>query len=101
MLRNVRHMRKLICVLTCEQQSESAGDLASLGGASGGAGSTGSLSGGSSDAGGSSNASFQHGGLPELMLGLSYNEMTGRLSVEIIKGSNFRIVGATRPPGTG
>lgn len=99
MLKNVRQMHILICVSTPVQQSESTGDLSSLGGASGAAGSTGSLSGGSSDAGGSSNASFQHGGLPELMIGLSYNEMTGRLSVEIIKGSNFRVIGATRPPG--
>nr|CAD7258541.1 unnamed protein product [Timema shepardi] len=34
--------------------------------------------------------SMQHGGVPELLLGLSYNGTTGRLSVEIVKGSHFR-----------
>jgi len=70
-----------------------------LGGATGGADSTGSLSGASSDAGGSSNSPMSHGGLAELMIGLSYNQLTGRLTVEVIKGSNFRTVGV-RPPGS-
>lgn len=34
--------------------------------------------------------SMQHGGVPELLLGLSYNATTGRISVEIVKGSHFR-----------
>lgn len=34
--------------------------------------------------------SMQHGGVPELLLGLCYNATTGRLSVEVIKGSHFR-----------
>lgn len=34
--------------------------------------------------------SMQHGGVPELLLGLSYNATTGRLSAEIVKGSHFR-----------
>ncbi|XP_065221995.1 synaptotagmin-16 [Planococcus citri] len=44
--------------------------------------------------------SMQHGGVPELLVGLSYNGITGRLSVEIIKGSNFRHVTATKAPDT-
>uniref|UniRef100_A0A674NXM0 Synaptotagmin 16 n=1 Tax=Takifugu rubripes TaxID=31033 RepID=A0A674NXM0_TAKRU len=39
--------------------------------------------------------SLAHGGVPELLLGLSYSATTGRLSVEIIKGSHFRNL---RPP---
>lgn len=34
--------------------------------------------------------SMQHGGVPEVLLGLCYNATTGRLSVEVIKGSHFR-----------
>lgn len=34
--------------------------------------------------------SMQHGGVPELLLGLSYNATTGRLSIEVVKGSHFR-----------
>ncbi|XP_034231692.1 synaptotagmin-16 [Thrips palmi] len=33
---------------------------------------------------------LQHGGVPELLVGLSYNGTTGRLSVELVKGSHFR-----------
>nr|CAD7199060.1 unnamed protein product [Timema douglasi] len=44
--------------------------------------------------------SMQHGGVPELLLGLSYNGTTGRLSVEIVKGSHFRNLAMTRPPDT-
>lgn len=36
--------------------------------------------------------SMQHGGVPELLLGLCYNATTGRLSVEVVKGSHFRLV---------
>lgn len=49
--------------------------------------------------GGSSNLSIQHGGLPELMIGLAYNGTTGRLSVEVIKGSNFKNMAMNKPPG--
>ncbi|XP_058063601.1 synaptotagmin-16 [Anopheles bellator] len=42
-----------------------------------------------SDSAGST-ASMQHGGVPELLLGLGYNGITGRLTVEIVKGSHFR-----------
>ncbi|CAG03751.1 unnamed protein product, partial [Tetraodon nigroviridis] len=44
--------------------------------------------------------SLAHGGVPELLLGLSYNATTGRLSVEVIKGSHLRNLAATRPPDT-
>ncbi|KAK7603637.1 hypothetical protein V9T40_003636 [Parthenolecanium corni] len=44
--------------------------------------------------------SMQHGTVPELLIGLSYNGTTGRLSVEIIKGSNFRHVTAAKAPDT-
>ncbi|XP_051946545.1 synaptotagmin-16-like isoform X2 [Xyrauchen texanus] len=48
----------------------------------------------------SSSQSVFHGGNPELLLGLSYNATTGRLSVEIIKGSHFRNFALNRPPDT-
>lgn len=48
----------------------------------------------------SSNLSLQHVGTPELMIGLAYNATTGRLSVEIIKGSNFRNIVTKRRPDT-
>lgn len=47
----------------------------------------------------SSLQSLQHGGgLPELLAGLSYNSTTGRLAVEIIKGSHFKQLAAGRAP---
>lgn len=49
---------------------------------------------------GSSTQSLQHGGMPELLLGLAYNGTTGRLSVEVIKGSNFRNMAMNRAPDT-
>ncbi|XP_064600770.1 LOW QUALITY PROTEIN: synaptotagmin-16-like [Liolophura sinensis] len=49
---------------------------------------------------GSSTQSMQHGGMPELLLGLSYNGTTGRLSVEVLKGSNFRNMAMNRAPDT-
>ncbi|XP_043841453.1 synaptotagmin-16 isoform X2 [Dromiciops gliroides] len=48
----------------------------------------------------SSTQSLSHGGVPELLVGLSYNATTGRLSVEIIKGSHFRNLAISRPPDT-
>ncbi|XP_013386505.1 synaptotagmin-14 [Lingula anatina] len=48
----------------------------------------------------SSTQSMQHGGMPELLLGLAYNGTTGRLSVEVIKGSNFRNMAMNRAPDT-
>ncbi|XP_043930424.1 synaptotagmin-16 isoform X2 [Protopterus annectens] len=48
----------------------------------------------------SSTQSLSHGGAPELLVGLSYNATTGRLSVEIIKGSHFRNLALNRPPDT-
>ncbi|XP_072424448.1 synaptotagmin-16 isoform X2 [Chiloscyllium punctatum] len=48
----------------------------------------------------SSTQSLSHGGTPELLVGLSYNATTGRLSVEIIKGSHFRNLALNRPPDT-
>ncbi|XP_059816024.1 synaptotagmin-16-like isoform X3 [Hypanus sabinus] len=48
----------------------------------------------------SSTQSLSHGGVPELLVGLSYNATTGRLSVEIIKGSHFRNLAVNRPPDT-
>ncbi|XP_052270221.1 synaptotagmin-14-like isoform X2 [Dreissena polymorpha] len=49
---------------------------------------------------GSSTQSLQHGGMPELLLGLAYNGTTGRLSVEVIKGSYFRNMAMNRAPDT-
>ncbi|XP_071963784.1 synaptotagmin-14-like isoform X3 [Antedon mediterranea] len=46
----------------------------------------------------SSLQSLQHGGMPELLVGLSYNSTTGRLSVEILKGSHFKNLAAGRAP---
>ncbi|XP_071162833.1 synaptotagmin-14-like isoform X4 [Mytilus edulis] len=46
----------------------------------------------------SSTQSMQHGGMPELLLGLGYNGTTGRLTVEVIKGSNFRNMAMNRAP---
>ncbi|XP_053476272.1 synaptotagmin-16 isoform X3 [Ictalurus furcatus] len=48
----------------------------------------------------SSAQSLSHGGVPEVLLGLSYNPTTGRLSVEVIKGSHFRNLALNRPPDT-
>ncbi|XP_075804871.1 synaptotagmin-16 isoform X4 [Microtus pennsylvanicus] len=48
----------------------------------------------------SSTQSLSHGGVPELLVGLSYNATTGRLSVEMIKGSHFRNLAANRAPDT-
>uniref|UniRef100_A0A8C6TQZ4 C2 domain-containing protein n=1 Tax=Neogobius melanostomus TaxID=47308 RepID=A0A8C6TQZ4_9GOBI len=48
----------------------------------------------------SSTQSLTHGGAPELLLGLSYNATTGRMSVELVKGSHFRNLALNRPPGT-
>ncbi|XP_029350403.1 synaptotagmin-16 isoform X2 [Echeneis naucrates] len=48
----------------------------------------------------SSTQSLTHGGVPELLLGLSYNATTGRMSVELIKGSHFRNLAINRPPDT-
>lgn len=39
---------------------------------------------------------MQHGGVPELLLGLAYNGTTGRLSVEVVKGSHFSLCGPYR-----
>ena len=47
----------------------------------------------------SSTQSMQHGGMPELLIGLTYNGTTGRLSVEVIKGSNFKNMAMNRAPG--
>ncbi|RZF47421.1 hypothetical protein LSTR_LSTR007348 [Laodelphax striatellus] len=47
-----------------------------------------------------STASMQHGGVPELLIGLAYNGTTGRLAVEIVKGSHFRNLAMTRAPDT-
>lgn len=48
----------------------------------------------------SSSQSLSHGGVPELLVGLSYNATTGRLSVQMIKGSHFRNLAINRPPDT-
>ncbi|XP_037833787.1 synaptotagmin-16 isoform X2 [Kryptolebias marmoratus] len=48
----------------------------------------------------SSTQSLTHGGVPELLVGLSYNATTGRMSVELIKGSHFRNLATNRPPDT-
>ncbi|KAM6170985.1 synaptotagmin-16 [Erethizon dorsatum] len=48
----------------------------------------------------SSTQSLSHGGAPEILVGLSYNATTGRLSVEMIKGSHFRNLAVNRVPDT-
>uniref|UniRef100_A0A182Q298 C2 domain-containing protein n=1 Tax=Anopheles farauti TaxID=69004 RepID=A0A182Q298_9DIPT len=52
-----------------------------------------------SDSAGST-TSMQHGGVPELLLGLGYNAITGRLTVEIAKGSHFRNHSLPKVPHT-
>lgn len=42
----------------------------------------------------------QHGGVPELLIGLGYNGTTGRLTVEIVKGSHFRNLSLGKAPDT-
>ncbi|XP_044745490.1 synaptotagmin-16 isoform X2 [Coccinella septempunctata] len=54
-----------------------------------------------SDSTGSTHSlSMQHGGVPELLLGLSYNATTGRLRVEVVKGSHFRNFSVNKAPDT-
>ncbi|XP_072555241.1 synaptotagmin-16 isoform X2 [Paramormyrops kingsleyae] len=48
----------------------------------------------------SSTQSLSHGGVPELLIGLAYSPTTGRLSVELVKGSHFRNLAVNRPPDT-
>lgn len=43
---------------------------------------------------------MQHGGVPELLIGCSYNGTTGRLTVEIVKGSHFRNLSLGKAPDT-
>uniref|UniRef100_A0A8C9TEG3 Synaptotagmin 14 n=1 Tax=Scleropages formosus TaxID=113540 RepID=A0A8C9TEG3_SCLFO len=48
-----------------------------------------------------STSSFQsvgQGSAPEILVGLVYNATTGRLSVEVIKGSHFKNLAANKPP---
>ncbi|XP_037940853.1 synaptotagmin-14-like [Teleopsis dalmanni] len=47
-----------------------------------------------------STTSMQHGGVSELLLGLGYNGITGRLTVEIVKGSQFRCLSLSKAPDT-
>ncbi|KAJ8963779.1 hypothetical protein NQ317_008067 [Molorchus minor] len=44
--------------------------------------------------------SMQHGGVPEMLLGLCYNATTGRLNVEVVKGSHFRNLALNKAPDT-
>lgn len=53
-----------------------------------------------SDSTGSTTSFQQHGGVPELLLGLGYNGTTGRLTVEIVKGSHFRNLSLGKAPDT-
>ncbi|XP_076841879.1 synaptotagmin-14 [Brachyhypopomus gauderio] len=46
----------------------------------------------------SSFPSAGQGTAPEILLGLVYNATTGRLSVEVIKGSHFKNIAASKPP---
>ncbi|XP_077092796.1 synaptotagmin-14 isoform X2 [Siphateles boraxobius] len=48
----------------------------------------------------SSFPSAGQGAAPEILLGLVYNATTGRLSVEVIKGSHFKNLSANKPPNT-
>lgn len=43
---------------------------------------------------------MQHGGVPELLLALGYNGVTGRLNVEVVKGSQFRNLTLNKAPDT-
>lgn len=47
-----------------------------------------------------STTSMQHGGVPELLLALAYNGVTGRLNVEVVKGSHFRNLSLNKAPDT-
>lgn len=47
-----------------------------------------------------STTSMQHGGVPELLLALGYNGVTGRLNVEVVKGSHFRNLSLNKAPDT-
>ncbi|CRK88504.1 CLUMA_CG002261, isoform A [Clunio marinus] len=47
-----------------------------------------------------STTSMQHGGVPELLIALGYNGTTGRLTVEIVKGSQFRNLSLGKAPDT-
>lgn len=47
-----------------------------------------------------STTSMQHGGVPELLLALAYNGTTGRLTVEVVKGSHFRNLSLNKAPDT-
>ena len=53
-----------------------------------------------SDSTGSTTSFQQHGGVPELLIGLGYNGTTGRLTVEIVKGSHFRNLSLGKAPDT-
>ncbi|XP_016132386.1 synaptotagmin-14 [Sinocyclocheilus grahami] len=48
----------------------------------------------------SSFPSAGQGSAPEILLGLVYNATTGRLSVEVIKGSHFKNLPANKPPNS-
>lgn len=53
-----------------------------------------------SDSGGSaSSINSLQGGVPELLLSLAYNASTGRLLIDVAKGSNFRTAGSGRALG--
>jgi len=80
-------LRLRSCVCVCFQHNEPLPKLTSK------MASVGSL--GSAD----SSSSMQHGGEPELMVGLAYSESTGRLSVEVIKGSSFKNLASSKAPG--
>lgn len=43
---------------------------------------------------------MQHGGVPELLIALGYNGITGRLTVEVVKGSHFRNLALNKAPDT-
>lgn len=47
-----------------------------------------------------STTSIQHGSVPELLLGLGYNGITGRLTVEVVKGSHFWSLALNKAPDT-
>ncbi|CAO1430837.1 unnamed protein product [Diamesa serratosioi] len=53
-----------------------------------------------SDSTGSTTSMQQHGGVPELLIALGYNGTTGRLTVEIVKGSHFRNLSLNKAPDT-
>lgn len=81
----IKMVLRILNVIISLQLSGSSSDLLSLA---------------RSDSTGSTTSMQQHGGVPELLMGLGYNGTTGRLTVEIVKGSHFRNLSLGKAPDT-